>query len=387
MRFSARNNTLSIGKEATWGAGGSTTALVPNTKDTNTIEEEFVESSTLTGSRANYGSILVARKGKGSIPFELNLETIGYILKGIFGNEVVSGAGPYTHTFSMLNSTQLPSWVLQSGKGGYQVMKLLGAVFDSLAIEISQKAIVTGSADFQFKDWVNQALALVPANIAIATDIITVTQTWAINDIVRFYPTDGVSTLPAPLVEGTDYFVSSPTGTTIKVAATSGGTAIDITSIGTGTFEVVKLETLASPTNRILTFKDSNAATAVKVNATNFGELLSASLAFANNLSTDDFRLGGAGALASITAGKFDATGKLTVNFNGPSKILRDKMDLNVPVSLQLELWEDAQYGIRFLFPAVYLKGGDLSLDFVGTGSLSVSPVTVTLINAHSGAY
>jgi hypothetical protein len=396
MRFSARNNTLSIGKESAWGTAVPTTALVPNTKHTDSLEEDFVDSATLTGSRAPYGSILVGRSGKLSVPFELNLETIGYLLKGLLGTEVVSGAGPYTHAFTMTNGA-LPSWTFLSGLGGYSMKNLVGAVCKSLGFEIAQKAIVTGNAEFFFKDQADTALNLIPSNVATATGIITATQAWAANDVIRFNLQDAASTLPTGLAEGVDYYVSAPTGTTFKVALTSGGAAIASFAVaGTGTFEVVRMEKLAPPTNRVLTFKDSNAATAVKVNAANFGELLSASLSFDNNLSADDYRLGNAGVLSGITAGAFSLGGKINVNMNGNSKLLRDKLLANQTVSLQLELWEDAQYGIRFLFPAVYLKGGEISnddggmtqsFDIVPTGSLSVSPVTVTLINAHVAAY
>lgn len=395
MRYSARNNTLSAGKEATWGTAVPTTALIPNTKHTDSLEEDFVDSATLTGSRAPYGSILVSRSGKLAIPFELNLETIGIFLKALLGAESVSGAGPYTHTFTMTNGV-LPSWTFLSGLGGYSMKNLVGAMCKSLSIEIAQKAIVTGSSEFLFKDQADTAISLVPGSVNAATDVITATQTWVLNDVVRFNLQDVASVLPSPLAEGVDYFVSAPSGTNFKVAASSGGTAIDITSAGTGTFEVVRMERLSPPTNRVLTFKDSNAATAVKVNAANFGELLSASLSFDNNLSADDYRLGNAGVLSGITAGAFSLGGKITVNMNGNSKLLRDKLLANATISLQLEVWEDATYGLRFFFPAVYLKGGEISnddggmtqsFDIVPTGSLSVSPVTVTLINSHAGVY
>ncbi len=396
MRFSARNNTLSVGKESTWGTAVPTTALVPNTKHTAALEEDFIDSATLTGSRANYGSILAGRSGKLSIPFELNLETIGYHLKALMGTEVVSGAGPYTHTYTMTNGV-LPSWTFLSGLGGYSMKNLVGAMCKSLSIDIAQKAIVTGAAEYVFKDESDAAISLIPSNVATATGIITATQTWVLNDVIRFNLQSDTSTLPTGLAEGVDYYVSAPTGTSFKVALTSGGTALATFAVaGTGTFEVVRMEKNAMPTNRVLTFRDSNAATAVKVNAANFGELLSASLSFDNNLSADDYRLGNAGVLSSITAGAFSATGKITVNMNGASKLLRDKLLANATVSLQLEVWEDAQYGLRILFPAVYLKGGEISnddggmtqsFDIIGTGSLAVSPVTITLINAHTGAY
>ena len=400
MRFSARSNTLSIGKETTWGTAVPTTALVPNTKHQASIEEEMVDSATLTGSRANYGSILVGKQGKLTLPFELNLETIGYILKGLLGNETVSGAGPYTHTFTMSNNA-LPSWTFLSGLGGYNFRALIGAMCKSLSIDIAQKAIATGSAEYIYKDEVEQAIGLVPGNVTIASGLFTypvaLASAWTANDVVRFFPQDGASTLPTGIVEGQDYFVNTPTTTTFKISLTSGGAAIaSFVAAGTGNFEVVRAEKNTLPANRVLTFKDSNAASAVKVNAANFGELLSASLAFDNNLSADDYRLGTSGVLSSITTGAFDVSGKIKVNFNGPSKLLRDKLATNVTVALQLELWEDANQVLRVNYPAVYLKGGDIAnddggltqdFDIVGTGSLSVSPVTVTLINNHSGVY
>jgi len=51
-------------------------------------------------------------------------------------------------------------------------------------------------------------------------------------DGVRFSTT---GTLPAPLQAGVDYFVVNATATSFKVASTMGGTAIDLTSVGTGT--------------------------------------------------------------------------------------------------------------------------------------------------------
>lgn len=46
------------------------------------------------------------------------------------------------------------------------------------------------------------------------------------------------TTLPAPLVAGTTYYVINTATNTLKLSATSGGSAIDITSTGTGTHTV-----------------------------------------------------------------------------------------------------------------------------------------------------
>jgi hypothetical protein len=56
--------------------------------------------------------------------------------------------------------------------------------------------------------------------------------------LVSFFPSSTSSVLPAPLQVGVNYFVRDTAENTFKVALTSGGTAIDLTTDGTGTFGV-----------------------------------------------------------------------------------------------------------------------------------------------------
>lgn len=66
-----------------------------------------------------------------------------------------------------------------------------------------------------------------------ATDVITATgHTLVDGDKVRVSST---GTLPGGLSASTDYFVRDTSGSTFKLAASSGGAAIDITSTGSGT--------------------------------------------------------------------------------------------------------------------------------------------------------
>ena len=79
--------------------------------------------------------------------------------------------------------------------------------------------------------------AMVISSVDTTGDTITVggPKTYAANDTVRFSNSGGG--LPAPLAYGTTYYVVSPSngGLTFKVSATSGGSAIDLTSSGSGT--------------------------------------------------------------------------------------------------------------------------------------------------------
>jgi hypothetical protein len=77
-----------------------------------------------------------------------------------------------------------------------------------------------------------------------ATDILTAAGHGFRNgDKVRFTTSD---TLPAGLAVNTTYYVRDAATDTFKVAATDGGTAIDITNTGTGTHAVVGWENLSA---------------------------------------------------------------------------------------------------------------------------------------------
>lgn len=60
---------------------------------------------------------------------------------------------------------------------------------------------------------------------------------FAADDAVVFY----ADTVPGPLVEGTKYYVRDVTANSFKVAATAGGSAIDITSVGGSACVVSKI--------------------------------------------------------------------------------------------------------------------------------------------------
>lgn len=76
--------------------------------------------------------------------------------------------------------------------------------------------------------------------VDVSTDVFTCTQSFTNGDEVRFHARDG--TLPTGLVVNTKYFVISRTATTFQVSATSGGSAIDITALGTGSVTVWKAD-------------------------------------------------------------------------------------------------------------------------------------------------
>lgn len=62
---------------------------------------------------------------------------------------------------------------------------------------------------------------------------------------VVVFPTGG-STLPSGLTAGVIYFVSAPSGDSFKLSATSGGSAISLTSDGSGYVQAITPETFGS---------------------------------------------------------------------------------------------------------------------------------------------
>jgi hypothetical protein len=71
---------------------------------------------------------------------------------------------------------------------------------------------------------------------------------YANGDRVVFSAED-IGALPTGVVAGTLYFVRDVTTDTFKVAATSGGAAIDLTTVGSGKVRKVAVQTVSAGTN------------------------------------------------------------------------------------------------------------------------------------------
>lgn len=85
----------------------------------------------------------------------------------------------------------------------------------------------------------------VPFTVNASTDVITAAGHWFVDDErVRVRASGGSdAALPTGLSADTDYYVISASGDTLQLSATSGGSAIDISDTGTGTFFIGAEET------------------------------------------------------------------------------------------------------------------------------------------------
>ncbi len=87
-----------------------------------------------------------------------------------------------------------------------------------------------------------QAEFIADASFNTGTDVITVANTYANGDIIQFRST---GTLPTGITANTNYFVINATATTIKISATSGGAAVDISIAGSGTHSLISKAPIA----------------------------------------------------------------------------------------------------------------------------------------------
>ncbi len=152
--YSGRNISLQIGKEATFGVAASSFTGIKQTGFSGGLKPEYIQSEARVGSRAADGSFKVAKLGNLTVPFEGNPTDIGFFLKGVLGNETAaldgSATSTYKHSFSMGNV--LPSWTLRRNYAGVNILDSLGAVLGELSLEFALKALLTGSATYNFND-------------------------------------------------------------------------------------------------------------------------------------------------------------------------------------------------------------------------------------------
>lgn len=93
-----------------------------------------------------------------------------------------------------------------------------------------------------------------PTAVDTGTDIITVANSYATDSTVIFRTT---GTPPSPLVNNTTYFAINVSATTIKLASTAGGAAINLTTAGTGKFTLLSPQAISAYyTTNWIKFKD-----------------------------------------------------------------------------------------------------------------------------------
>ncbi len=90
-------------------------------------------------------------KISGSIPFELPVNGLGSIIKGVMGSVVTTGTGPYTHVFKRVATK--PSFTIEKGFtdiGQYFIYK--GCKFGSMSLSVAPDGLATGTIEVMGKN-------------------------------------------------------------------------------------------------------------------------------------------------------------------------------------------------------------------------------------------
>jgi hypothetical protein len=113
---------MGVAKETTQGTAVAPARFIPyapGSLETDEQPEVLIDEGERGSMSREYGAVRGKAKveiGWNGVPFS---ESIGDLLYNILGGYAVSGAGPFTHTFSVLNSGQgqPPSWTVTDRQG------------------------------------------------------------------------------------------------------------------------------------------------------------------------------------------------------------------------------------------------------------------------------
>lgn len=146
------NSWLGVAFETTWGtAPASPTAYLPY-KTLKSADE--VKQIVDSGKRGNLTKDFASFQGSilGKVDLDMNVfaDSIGYLLKGFFGQDTVTGtASPYTHTFKIANS-QPPSLTMFDYDGvGERAYS--GSAIEELQFKFTVEGDLTASAKMKTK--------------------------------------------------------------------------------------------------------------------------------------------------------------------------------------------------------------------------------------------
>jgi len=395
-----RNLYCAIGKETTFGTAVDPTAMLKVTNATIDQNVDILESRTRTGYRATAPGAKVGVTVAGSIESEGDPENLGWYLKGVMGSEVAAQVGAtaeYTHTYSVLNSGNLPSFTIETGLGDYRARRFGGIKFNSLALAVEPKNYVTASVELNGKAEVDTVLTFADTDVDTTDNEIDITgHGLSDGDTVRLIEQTGI-TPPAPLAYGVTYYVVGSATDLFSLSLTSGGAEIDLTDGGSVGNHYIQPWTIIAPSAiRAFTFNDAQ----IELDDAAFGEVRSANLTLTNNLNTEDYRLNDAGAIASLVGNQFTVEGELSVVFNPASWALVEKYNALTRIKVELNFVSDVVVGSGVYKLLLTIPTAEITAAPIGTEedgmlvavsirgvSASGAPISAVLHNARTTAY
>ena len=141
---------LGIGKETTKGTAVAASEYIKATSFDGDDTVDVLLDQGMRGVMATtFGAVKGTTQSSFSIEGDVHVDTIGYFLNAIMGGYAVSGAGTYTHTFSLLNSGtgQCQSYTLHD-YNGLQARKYAASTESSLSLRFSAQELLTYSSSW-----------------------------------------------------------------------------------------------------------------------------------------------------------------------------------------------------------------------------------------------
>lgn len=141
---------LGIAKEVTKGTAVAASDYIKATSFDGDDQTDVLLDQGLRGSMtSSFGAVKGTTQSSFSIESDVHVDTVGYFLDAIFGGYAVSGAGPYVHIFSLLNSGtgQCASYTLHD-YNGLQQRKYAAATESSLSLRFSAQELLTLSTSW-----------------------------------------------------------------------------------------------------------------------------------------------------------------------------------------------------------------------------------------------
>lgn len=134
-------------KETTYGTPVTVTTFSPATTIAFEDLPNYAADQAMRGSAVDtYNMIPTQKWGSFSYGSPVYMDTVGLPLKGLFGAEALTGAGPYIHKFSTLNTGtfQPPSYTLVD-YNGFEALSYPGGLFSQVEFSFSATELLTAA--------------------------------------------------------------------------------------------------------------------------------------------------------------------------------------------------------------------------------------------------
>lgn len=249
QKQSSRNLILSPNSQIAYGGVLADAKFTTRQRfDPSTVFEHdatFRSDNAASGKGSEWAtdSQITSWDGKGTIKAEADAFLMGWMMALTFGQEVVTGAGPYTHTFSVPNITAtMPCTTLYVEETNDVKFKLPDMAAAKLSLTVPERGSISASLDMvgtgrRIAGAMVAALpALVPAIYLLGSDFVA-TITPAAGDAVPF--SGRQKSLSITLDRGSSAFKASGDGLTAgSVASGAGKFSVDLTVAAEATDDV-----------------------------------------------------------------------------------------------------------------------------------------------------